>query len=425
MVYKGIYMNSLKHFISNEILNAKFTLALSLWFCLLLAPVLSFAGGWVSGGGEGLACWSTRMLAAGALDQEGRLTEVARHSMTSLEMVDIEEMALSFSRPVAGESVDAFMQRLLLEKSKVTGPYFAETLALALSKVGGPSGERKWRDRPEGLVKIHDEGFRLKLSSPLCRFVQVAHRFEKRSAGQETEVRIEYDRDLYEKLYSLVEKIDPKWGIFNQAVLRLHEAFYLIRTEMGYHDSDSSRQMLRFWLRAEAGAGAGAGPGTSCDDPNICLIAKMIFNIGSTMVGFNEYPVAFESSSQALVPAFSYLSRRQAFASKAHKALQIRQSDPLSNEIGWSINFALDKVQKTKFANAYFPKLNSEENFLEFAEQAYFDQVSPYMVDAFLVSEDSNAIHWVCKLAEINRKLSPSTMIQGASHYCRDAARLK
>lgn len=384
--------------------------------CFMFSELAFAHGGWVSGGGEGLACWSTQELADVALDHEGRLTAEGRKTMTSLSMADIREQgAEPPTLPQPGEKVDDYIWRLLTVKAKITGAFFSEVLNSLLIETG-IGDETKWQDQPEGLAKLDDAGERWGGSKPNCRFVQIALRLENRQPGQITQVKMRYDRDLYERLYWMNEKREPGLGVFNQAVLKLHETFYLIRTEMGYHDSDAARLMLRTWL--------GTGEWVQCEDQRTCHNARILFKVNLLMAGYNEYPVVLDMVDPSPAPEFSYLSRRRAFASRAHKALKILHGFSRANELNWQINFVTTPKMREKFEEVFEPQLNDEEAFLEFAEQAYIDEASPYMVDLFLLRENSLALSLVCQLAEQNRKISNWENLQKAARYCRAAAQI-
>lgn len=227
--------------------------------CLQLLSFSTFAkgkkpGGVGDGGGTGLACFLNIKDAEHALDSEGRIKPEYRARIHNLWVTDFIEFGSHvLIDPLKNESPEHYLERVIDQRVKPLSPLFAEKVKDALARI---------KKQPvDSLPALHDVGETPDLTDLLqrykgCVFVQIAKRLE--STENDPTIVVQYDADLYEKLFSLntmdLTKIKPEWGIDqrkaiqNQAFLWLHEAIYAMGSELGHTKSVSARKLTSLLL---------------------------------------------------------------------------------------------------------------------------------------------------------------------------------
>lgn len=204
-------------------------------------------GPWIGGGGgEGVACFATAEDRQNAFEAQGKLKDSYRSKIQYLYAYDFVEGVPGSSHDLPNPNEDAltYIERLIQTKVEPRHPYVAFRLRQALPLL-------YWTNK-KGLEKIEDSGERgVRLDEQTlftrhgklkyCHVLQLAIRYQNPSQdGSFPEVRVEYDRELFERL----EQPGPS-RVLQQATLILHETIYMMAAELGMKDSSASRNFVQ------------------------------------------------------------------------------------------------------------------------------------------------------------------------------------
>ena len=218
----------------------------------------AFAGSWSSGGGgTGFACFETaesaQALRSGA-DLANRPDLVA--DLKGVTLTDIwENRNNTFIEPLAGESPRAFVERAISDRLQNYAPEFYKVLEssvqrvdLAMAKKSGklPASHdtgpmNVWPT--DNAMAVRVEGVPVALS-PRCVQVQIALRTTTKGPKGSHRLLVSVDRALYDQLGDGREAAK----IINQGALLLHEALYLLGSELGQKTSIDARRFTAMLL---------------------------------------------------------------------------------------------------------------------------------------------------------------------------------
>lgn len=201
----------------------------------------------ITGGGNGIACFEPGIIGTNALDIHGVLKPEYREKIKHLYLVDYWELDRldDYFKPKDGEDPKNFLLRILNEHWLEIDQELINKLVYFIKLVEVPS-KPNLDEKIKGLVRvIHDYK---KIAKPIpinCVVVGIFNRYIKSNNQNYPKFSIQGDFDLYEKLLTLN---DPQVGILNQALLILHEAIYIIGSELGMSTSYSVRSLSRVFL---------------------------------------------------------------------------------------------------------------------------------------------------------------------------------
>ncbi|MCM2323200.1 MAG: hypothetical protein NDJ90_08045 [Oligoflexia bacterium] len=190
-------------------------------------------------GGMGMACFSTENEAIRALDpKSGKVKPELRDSITRVWSLDFAASARDWmAAPKDGEAPRDYIRRVIAENLAPGHPIFAKRLSEAHELLD----RAEWTnagslplipDNP-AITALATNGRREPVEKPderKCVPVQIIRRVNQFEHGRLKSVRFEYDADLYQKLRSTMP---GRYGILNEASIRMHEAIYLLAEAQG------------------------------------------------------------------------------------------------------------------------------------------------------------------------------------------------
>ncbi len=217
-----------------------------------------FIGG---GGGEVIVCFGSKETRDQSFDQKGSLLDSARDQILQIYSYDIVDQKFSNYLPAFPndkESPVDFLNRHTEDIFHIA-PYFAIKLRQSIDLVlNGNKDTSAWVN-VGAIPEIGDSGKRwYNKDNPsfnrinlFCRPFQIAKRIEIYEKNNRFPiVKIQYDADLFNRLKWMNEVSFPgiglrkNAGVYNQAVLILHEALYLMTSSLGATESLSARELL-------------------------------------------------------------------------------------------------------------------------------------------------------------------------------------
>lgn len=214
---------------------------------LLLTATMSFSQGsfakpgeWgSSGGGSGVACFTNETAAKAAdhfIDNGLAFSKEVSQQMTSIDVLDYWEWTQTRPHQLLtpyDRSADQLLDGVQYVMQNVT-PMFAFRLKQTRRLIAID----KWIAK-DSLPRIHDAKPTVQIPVN-CRLVQLVARYssDKRNTKDGPSlkapiIKTEYNADLFKKLTPL-----------NQAILRLHEQFYLMGQAAGRNSSDVIRPLV-------------------------------------------------------------------------------------------------------------------------------------------------------------------------------------
>lgn len=223
-------------------------------------------GGVGDGGGSAVACFgkNPKFDIKSVLDIDGRIKSEYRDEIGLLWLTDFYESlgspsttdhTVDYIYPKDDETPETFLARVVRENIYPLSPAFAKSLEASLQA----TRRELWVPTTEGLPAILDHGEAVDLQRAMdghkdfCTFVQIVRRKETLNSPESMTskiISIEYDPDLYEKIFVLNKDIGIiNNGILQQSFLLLHEALYAMGAQMGHTDSENTRKLGRILLR--------------------------------------------------------------------------------------------------------------------------------------------------------------------------------
>ncbi|MGZ3768654.1 MAG: hypothetical protein ACXVCP_10980 [Bdellovibrio sp.] len=240
-------------------------------------------GGWSGGGGSGVSCFKDpkdAALARQAWEHAVPISPDLVKKIISLKVTDYweTENEIEYEIPYPGETVDSYLLRVLSPLQRIS-PTIWRRLHNKLQSI--------FLDAHLSQVSLTPYNDLGKIESaqkdPHCAFVQIAHRVSKLGPdGKTQEFTLVVDKNLLAILKTKSGKTSAE-GLINQALLKLHEAIYLLGSETGQLTSEKTRLLSRmfliqgFWKRFEEGA--------SIDGPNAAG-GSLIYLF--SMIGFGD-----------------------------------------------------------------------------------------------------------------------------------------
>lgn len=229
----------------------------------LLPQLLLAEGGFNgSGGGGGLACFSSPEEAEKALDRAGRLNRNFIAKIRDFENFDTFRIIYRDPRrweeasngnrhlrmPLKGEQAEAFLRRVLYKNLIPFFPLLVERLIAFLERYPFSSWEAisgkglpKYPDLDDELLKD------LQTEKNPCVYVQLAIRLTEKPAKKTYFV---YDKDLIDFLHGFsADEIEYQHKL---AVLILHEATYFLAKELGAPNANQIYRVLEAALFEDA-----------------------------------------------------------------------------------------------------------------------------------------------------------------------------
>jgi hypothetical protein len=211
------------------------------------------AGGWESSGGDGVACWNNPEEAQKArndLAETGFLSAESRASINTVVTLDSwdflfqEKKALprinfptDFGKATAFETEDKLkdsgpftsVEDQVSHMISFYTPIFSQRLGMLKERFP----VEKWVPSPN--VPQIDDSHPKRFIDPKgnCVLIQLAARKTKSQEGVIPETRVYYDKELFDKYLSSLEK----------SLLVFHEYLYLIGKEAGLNNSDPVRKV--------------------------------------------------------------------------------------------------------------------------------------------------------------------------------------
>jgi hypothetical protein len=214
-------------------------------------------GGWSGGGGTGIACWTDiedAKQARLARSQKLQLPQELYERIKTLEVTDYwEHREKLFIKPFLNENSGAYLKRVLNLYFLNAAPSFNSKLEYALRQVGLndeqlPVGEQTLSQIEDtGPIKNYNENDK----QQACSVVQIATRYARTVKGKiETEFFL--DQKLYNKLGLRDGILQRERQTINQAMLRSHEALYLVGYSLNQSTSEKVRSMTSYLVLQES-----------------------------------------------------------------------------------------------------------------------------------------------------------------------------
>ena len=214
-------------------------------------------GGWSGGGGTGVACWANISEAKQAQSARAKSLPLPKHlydSITTLEVTDFwERREKNFLPPFANETSDMYLQRILNLYFLKAAPSFKEKLEQALFQL--ELSEKKLPAEVLFLAPIEDTGpimnYTENSTENHCSVVQIATRYA-RTINNVVETELFLDHELFNKLGLRDGILNKQAQVINQALLRLHEALYLLGYSINQNTSEKVRSMSSYLVLQES-----------------------------------------------------------------------------------------------------------------------------------------------------------------------------
>ena len=210
-------------------------------------PIILAMGGDNSGGGggSGVACFANENDAELARAARASGQPFPRHLLSKivdLETTDHWELrGNEFIEPEPNETSVTYLERFIKDYLDSASPLFAKKLRNALVRLKLDKGLAT--DLTGHLKPIADTGSVLGLDQKNghCALVQIAVRRARTDKNGKIEAVVGIDQDLFNLLGMKNSSISRKDQVINQAMLRLHEAIYLLGYGLGHKTSEQSR----------------------------------------------------------------------------------------------------------------------------------------------------------------------------------------
>jgi hypothetical protein len=207
------------------------------------------------GGGSGVACFQTPSDKDAFIDPgTKKISKAGREKLISLETLDSWEYPdLVYLWPNSTDTVETYLARTLTESLEPVSPYFLYRIQSALELLK----RNRWQDvsahQPVGLARLEDVGYLARKIPANCERVQIFIRESESSPGMEPKIKVQYDQDLYQRLGlgTFGNLSTHQKYIFQTAIMNLHEALYILGTELKHATSSDTRKLARALLSAK------------------------------------------------------------------------------------------------------------------------------------------------------------------------------
>ncbi len=347
-----------------------------------------------NGGGGGFACFSSATEFAEAKSNpriwfsspENLAKPFDVYSLDYIEYVN-ENPGGVWITAQEGETAYSYLVRVITKGVSPLLPLFGDHLLRALREIHPDT----WKDSTY-LELIHDQGAAAESRSyNNCVRIQLAERkkAEQTKACHFPVIEMTAAKHLIRKMQTVAE--DPTRGIYNEASLLLHEALYLMGTELGQRTSENTRRLVGKILdRRSYSMGYSLGAEVAAHQ-----LAKNIFEDN-----FANYYELFFAPSCYVNPVRKEL--QTAFVSLKQKELEFIADNNLDSDVAsdrtlfsWAVRYGLPDI----FVNGLTPA----EAFL--AAAPFITSLYPenlFHQEELLVPSRSGIFSEYCRLLEEN-----------------------
>lgn len=389
-------------------------------------------------GGGGVACFASKSEATQAFDyQKGIIRPEFRNSIHDVYALDYWEWASDsfyhFARPASTESADDYLDRMIEKNVAQTLPILAKRIREALGELSRAywveSDSIAWIPDTETPIIATGQAppGSLRDMEERCVPVQLIRREAEFKDGRLVKLSLIHDAKLIEQMQT---KLQPEIGVLNHAILKLHEAIYLLAEASGAKTSMISRQ-LTLTILAEA------------NSPKFEPL--ILSNIRSMFASINyQRPLratTVQESAQARRNMSDQVRRRRItdffhlFKGLESQSLQLFARDKGSFDVVSNpvythgadlLTTDNQKMLSASFARELWPQLTDEEAFLDLAR--FLFQGPGAKLDKIITPEEDGSleIKESCDLiSELNRTnkteiriLNATLLFQKAVSYC-------
>lgn len=337
----------------------------------------SLFAGWGSGGGSGVACFKRVEDAKQAdvyLNQKKNIPRALKDRIESLVTLEYWENYPPSTPFVQSDSREKILS-LIRERLQKYSPLFYFRYELVKDRIDFA----QWKENAE-LPVIEDRTTLqpVEKTHPHCRIVQLVVRWARSTAGKVPEVRVEFDSTLFGKL-----------DAFNQAMLQVHEEFYLLGKETPeiHVSSDTLRTHVAILLSERFWKLVGDMPTPASASRKVQLLLNMIF--GDYFLFFMDD----ESEKPSAIPSgYNQYSRFESFKSVLVR-VRARKQECMQRRTDLDL---LPPIEKNEVLNACsFEALDPLRLSDSLTDEEAFVYMSRWILDYFEhIDNSENLMVW-------------------------------